>query len=248
MLLRDARLIQVMPDDSAKDVQFIASVNASVRQLQSLRAVEIRVAGHLARSKIAWKLAGYQHALLHRVVALFDATSVGLNEKSALGAILAARAVMETVALLVHVSHRTAQMVRDEDLAGLDALAQRGTFATRDKDFLRKHPEYEAATVLKSVDHVEKKVKGFRSHYDALSERCHPNGMGHNFLFSELDHSDGTLRFTGEHNPALNRGHVLAAIGCVAMVEPEVTALDGHVLAVAELQHRINPVPGDGAS
>ena len=37
-----------------------------------LRAVEINVSGKFLRSKIAWKLATYQHALLHRLVALMN--------------------------------------------------------------------------------------------------------------------------------------------------------------------------------
>jgi len=41
----------------------------ALRPLNGLRAVEINVSGKFARSKIAWKLATYQHILLHRLIA-----------------------------------------------------------------------------------------------------------------------------------------------------------------------------------
>jgi hypothetical protein len=45
-----------------------------------LRAVEINVSGKFLRSKIAWKLATYQHVLLHRLVALMDGAAVACHK------------------------------------------------------------------------------------------------------------------------------------------------------------------------
>jgi hypothetical protein len=44
------------------DKQTIEQLNQSLDRLNGLRAVKINVAGHFARSKIAWKLATWQHA------------------------------------------------------------------------------------------------------------------------------------------------------------------------------------------
>jgi len=54
------------------DKTLIGGLNASVVRLSGLRAVEINVSGKFVRSKIAWKLATYQHVLLHRLIALID--------------------------------------------------------------------------------------------------------------------------------------------------------------------------------
>jgi hypothetical protein len=54
------------------DKKLVGELNAALDRLSGLRAVEINVSGKFARSKIAWKLATYQHALLHRLVALMD--------------------------------------------------------------------------------------------------------------------------------------------------------------------------------
>src|SRR5260370_39878600 len=74
------------------DKALVAELNASLDRLNCRRAVEINVSGPFARSKIAWKLSVYQHALLHRIVALMDGTAVALNNRCLLSAVLSARA------------------------------------------------------------------------------------------------------------------------------------------------------------
>src|SRR5262245_11537298 len=74
------------------DKKLVSRLNASLDRLSGLRAVEINVSGKFLRSKIAWKLATYQHALLHRLVALMDGASVAWNNRCTLSAMLSARA------------------------------------------------------------------------------------------------------------------------------------------------------------
>jgi hypothetical protein len=50
------------------------------------------VFGKFRRSKIAWKVASYQHVLLHRIVALMDGAAVAWNSRSTLSCMLSARA------------------------------------------------------------------------------------------------------------------------------------------------------------
>src|SRR5665213_428999 len=84
----------------AKERAAFATWNACIARLNEARAVEINLSGPFLKSKIAWKLATYQHALLHRIVALMDATNIAWNARSTLGAMLAARSLMETIALM----------------------------------------------------------------------------------------------------------------------------------------------------
>lgn len=119
----------------------MADINASLDRLNGLRAVEINVAEHFARSKIAWKLATYQHALLHRIVALMDGTAVAWNNRCTLSAILSARALMETIAVMDAFENGVANLLAGKDLSGLDDLAQQGIFASRDPDWLNQQPE-----------------------------------------------------------------------------------------------------------
>jgi hypothetical protein len=169
--------------------------NASLVHLDGMRAIEINVAGPFLRSKIAWKLVTYQHALLHRVIALMDGVGVAWNARSTLAAILAARAFMETFAIMDAFEDRVSRLLDQEDLGGLDSLAQNGIFASRDAEWLAEFPETKAINAVTFVDRFNKRVEGFRAHYDRLSERCHPNSAGHNFMFSKLDRETGSVTY-----------------------------------------------------
>jgi hypothetical protein len=166
------------------DKDLVGDLNNSLERLNGLRAVEINVSGKFARSKIAWKLVTYQHVLLHRLVALMDGAAVAWNGHRTLSAILSARALMETFAVLAEFERRVERLLKAEDLGELDALAQQGIFASRDPDWIKDNPGTAATSVLTYIDKFDKRIEGFRGHYDRLSERCHPNSLGHNFMFS----------------------------------------------------------------
>jgi hypothetical protein len=97
---------------------------------------------------------------------------------------LAARALMETLAVMAEFENPVGQCLARDGLGGLDALAQQGIFASCDPGWTKEFPETKAVNVLSYIDKFDKRVKGFRGHYDMLSERCHPNSLGHNFMFS----------------------------------------------------------------
>jgi hypothetical protein len=226
------------------DKNLVGDLNASLARLSGLRAVEINVSGKFADSKIAWKLATYQHVLLHRLVALMDGAAVAWNSRSTLSAMLSARALMETFAVMAEFERRVERLLKAEDLSGLDALAQSGIFASRDPDWIKDNPETAATSVLTYIDKFDKRVEGFRGHYDRLSERCHPNSLGHNFMFSTLDHADGTVRFCDEREPARNGDMILAALVPLQLAESISARLDELIEKVSDLHHRIAPVGG----
>ncbi|HMA70875.1 MAG TPA: hypothetical protein VKP67_05215 [Xanthobacteraceae bacterium] len=224
------------------DKALIAKLNASLDRLDACRAIEINVSGHFARSKIAWKLAVYQHGLLHRMVALMDGTAVAWNNRCTLSAILSARALMETFAVMAAFADRVADSFAAKDLGALDALAQQGTFASRDWEWINEFPETKAVNVLTYIERVDKRAPGFRGHYDILSERCHPNSLGHNFLFSKLDRSDGSVRFFDEREPGRNGQMILAALAVFPLVESIMTRLDDLIPKISDFHHRVAPV------
>jgi hypothetical protein len=226
------------------DKKLVAELNASLDRLNGLRALEINVAGPFARSKISWKLAAYQHGLLHRIVALMDGAAVAWNNRCTLSAILSARALMETIAVMADFEDRVAGLLSKEDLGGLDAFAQQGTFANRDPKWIDEFPESKAVNVLTHVDKFDKRAPGFRGHYDILSERCHPNSLGHNFMFSTLDRSDGSIRYCDEREPGRNGQMILAALAPLPLIETMMIRLDDLILKVSDLHHRASLVGG----
>lgn len=163
------------------DKKTVADLNASLASLSVLRAVKINVSGPFARSKIAWKLATYQHVLLHRVIALVDGLAIAWNNGNILSASLCARALMETIAVMAEFESRVARFFGQEDLGALDALAQQGIFATRDQEMTKKSSDIKAVNVQTFIDKFDKTMPGFKGHYDLLSECGHPNAAAHNF-------------------------------------------------------------------
>jgi hypothetical protein len=104
---------------------------------------------------------------------------------------------METFAVMAVFADRVADSFAAKDLVALDALAQQGTFASRDPEWVKEAPDTKAINVQTYIDRFDKQAEGFRGHYDTLSERCHPNSLGHNFMFSKLDRTDASVRFFG---------------------------------------------------
>jgi hypothetical protein len=230
-----------LPEDERAHVD---ELNASVARLNEMRAVEINISGPFAKSKIAWKLAAFQHALLHRIVALMDGTALAWNHRATLAAMLCARSLMETVALMSSFERSAADLLEQEDLGGLDGLGQHGIFAGRDPEWIKDRPELEARNVLTYIDRFDRIATGFRNHYDRLSERCHPNSFGHHFMFAILDRELGSITYTDESAPEMNAQMVLASVTVLNLVENMVKRLDDVIAKVADLQHRISPVGG----
>jgi hypothetical protein len=229
------------------DKKLVGELNTSLDRLNGLRALEINVSGKFLRSKIAWKLATYQHVLLHRLVALMDGAAVAWNNRCTLSAMLSARALMETFAVMAEFERRVAHLLKEENLGGLDAVAQNGIFASRDPDWIKDNPDTQAVSVLTYIDKFDKRVEGFCGHYDRLSERCHPNSLGHNFMFAELDRTDGTVRFCDERVPTRNGELIMGALAPLPLVESIMARLDELIEKVSDLHHRVAPVGGAAA-
>jgi hypothetical protein len=219
----------------------VDELNASVERLSVCVRSKSTSPGNFERSKIAWNLATYQHVLLHRLVALFDGVAVAWNSRCTLSAILSARALMETFAVMTELERRVTLLLKEENLGALPALAQNGIGASRDKDWIKEAPEMVASNVLAYIDRLDKRVPGFRGHYDRLSERCHPNALGHTFMFSKLDRTDGTVRFCDEREPERNGQMILAALAPNPLVEPLLARLDELIEKVSDLHHRLAP-------
>jgi hypothetical protein len=66
------------------------------------------------------------------MIALVDGTAIAFNNCCCtLSAMLSARAAMETFAVLADLETRVSNLLSAEDLGGLDAIAQKGIFASR---------------------------------------------------------------------------------------------------------------------
>ncbi|HAH65616.1 MAG TPA: hypothetical protein DCL72_09120, partial [Rhizobiales bacterium] len=177
----------------------IGMVNDVLERLTARRVERIVIDGPLAKSKIAWKVATYAEALLYRVVALANGCAVNWNRNDALVSVLAARALVETVAVLMDLDRRLEDLLDKEDLAGINALIMNRSFSTRDEDWLKNYPDAKAVNVLTIIEGVDENhdLEGMLSGYHAsLSELCHPNRDGHLGLFGTLDTKTGETTYS----------------------------------------------------
>ena len=147
-LLKAPTLLERLDGLTDTQIETLTEANTAIHELNGLRAVQINVAGHFARSKIAWMLAGYQHMLLHRIVSIFDGAALAWNHRSPVAAMLCSRAMMETIAVFYALGQDVKKHLDVSDLESLMALATRGTFASRDKEWLAQSPETQAINAL----------------------------------------------------------------------------------------------------
>jgi hypothetical protein len=160
----------VLGSDELEDVK---EADEALRRLAARRRSEVTVAGPLAQSKQAWKVAVYQQSILYRVVMLAEGAVSTWNDGNILTSILAARALIETVAVVYEFTHQLKAYISASDLVGLSKFTTSMIFATRDEKFLAEHSDLRSRSVLTYIDKLDAGgLKGVRKHYDSMSERC----------------------------------------------------------------------------
>jgi hypothetical protein len=156
---------------------------------------------------------------------------------------LAARALFETVVLVEDFNSKIDAFLKAQDIERINQLLDNQIFATRDVEWLAKHPESQSINVLTLIDKFDKRTfPGARAHYDSLSERCHPNSRGHFGMFASLDRTNGTVTFSDGKNTKADQIAIMPAVMLLGLLERTMGSLDQAVTAVGAFQHRVNPV------
>jgi hypothetical protein len=242
-------------DAVADDWQKIEKLNRILNRLAQRKKTAIVPDGALKESKVAWKLATFCQAALHRVVMLADGCTREWNCQNFLCAIVIARAAMESAALFLDFEDRILAMCDASDLAGIDKLLMHVTHATRLEHWLADYPaamqtELKAINVLTMIDRLDKnKLEGARRFYDYLSEMCHPNSLGQYLAFATLDKTTAVETFSDL--AGLNRGMfscVVGALYMVAAIDDALTRLEllePRIVALNKAPSGRDPTPND---
>jgi hypothetical protein len=194
MMLIDEKLV---PEGERSD---LAQINSGLEVIAAQRLDSIDPLDEpYCESKIAWNVAVFSNAMVHRFTSLAESVALSWNNSHMLSAVLNARAMSETVAIYWEFSQQFSKVSKTLDFEAINKLAMNYLFSTRDEELLKDAPELKARQVLNAIDLVDKTlIAGFRSHYDRLSEFCHPNSMRHRGLFSTLDKTSGITAFGGK--------------------------------------------------
>ena len=224
------------------DADEIRQFNAALDRLQARRLTEISVSGPFLKSMLAWKIATYQQPVLYRVVMLASGCAANWNARNLLCAYLAARAIIETVAVFWMFEVDLRELIEKEDVGGIDALITNRTFSTRDVELVEAYPDTKAINILTLIDKLEKQgLPGVRQHYDFLSERCHPNSFGQQHFFSSLDRETRVERYSDLNDLQKHFDFIFAGATLIQMVEVCMDRLDTAIIKVLELQNRPTP-------
>jgi hypothetical protein len=240
---RAAHQFSIPPELHAEFGETLVSVNDALARLFAKRRAEIAVTGSLARSKIAWKIETFSEAMLYRLVNLGEGAALGWNDDNALCAMLSARAIVETFAVLLDFEHQLKVLLASKDIDAINALAMNRAFGSRDPDWIKDSPELQAVNVLTLIDKMDGQLlPGARRHYDRLSERCHPNAFGQHQMFTTTDYETGTVTF----NSRKSRRDISAIVCGIMLLDLSDAVFDrlGKLTEeVAELHHQLHPVP-----
>jgi hypothetical protein len=223
-------------DKSIENWDDIQRYNACLDRLLARRVQCVKPEGVFARSKLAWKCALLQQSLLYRTTALASGCAASWNERNVLCSMLAARALIETIALTYEAGFDLQSVVAAQEPDAINRFLNEHLFATRNQDLIASGHAHSARYVLTLIDKFGKTIPGMREHYEFMSEWCHPNASGAFFTFGDLNKSTGEVKFAEMTDKVKGiQGHIVASFHLIQFMEPTLDRLDAAIKAIAEI-------------
>lgn len=217
-------------------------INRAISDLHSLKIDEMHVDGDLAKSKIAWKIKKLSQSFVHRLCELSDSCYLTWASHHHVSSLILARAIIETCALLWDIEEKIAQHLATADLEDLNKIVMQRTFSTRIKEMVGTSDEYKAINILSLIQKHDKKIPGFLSAYENLSEAAHPNYFGVSQAYGNLNTQDGSVVFGEARFLKAMFSSISCAYAAIAVSCDTLHRLEEDITKVARLQHRMNPV------
>ena len=231
--------IELFPfaDLSDRERETLEQANETLRGFRAQRIEFLAVEGIYLQSKLAWKVAQYRHAVVYRLVALAETLAATWNAQNLVGCSLAARALIETAALLYDLAEALKRYADQRDIFAIDTLMTSRALATRDKAFLTEFPDAAATNIITLIDKMERrKIKGVRAVYDQLSEVCHPNYSGLVGFFGSFDPETFETRFSATLEFWTNKDALLGTMALYTGLRFRLAQLERLENEIADLQ------------
>jgi hypothetical protein len=99
-----------------------------------------------------------------------------------------------------------------------------------------------AKSILTILEHSDKIIPGIFDHYKFLSERCHPNGLGHYQLFGVRDRKTNIMAYSDYNQSEMHLDCVLAGAMLIDFAEPCMDRLDAAIIRVSDLHNSVAPI------
>jgi hypothetical protein len=147
---------------------------------KALRRDKIEPLGKCLACKPVFELEYFRQAVLYRFIELAEATFVLLEVGNCLGAVVTVRSLQETFSVMWYLNEKCMYVVKKKDLTHFTEQLNRLMLGWKDDDLFPQPVQ-----ILNLIDKVDKRVSGYRKHYDSLSEYVHPNWKGTMGLFAK---------------------------------------------------------------
>lgn len=198
--------------------QFTCDLEDASERLRLLREnlpVQVSIAALGVAEKLPWKILTLRESLLWRIEELGRVGLESVKSNNAIAAVVLARALLETVALLWEV-HRLFDASRDVRGDEMTTLVDRMLLGSYQDDALPK-----PIRVGKFIDALNVKFPGVRRKYDEMSELAHPNFRGVHGSHARID-KERFMTFYGRDNQAFQsslRDTANIMVACLATAE-----------------------------
>ena len=161
---------------------------------------KLELGGLYARNPVAhkWKV-GFRCMTLRELVAwrFVDLLKQGLflvESKHILGARILFRSSLETLAFLIHINQKMANVVKTgSGFHEFSDTTSRLLLGSRDES-----TRLSAINIISVLEKCERKYKGIMKLYNSLSESAHPNWQGVSLGYCETDY-DNFVSYFGNH-------------------------------------------------
>jgi hypothetical protein len=218
------------------DRESLKGCNEALAGLRQRKVKAVLREGDAGRSKGVWLIRGLQQILLYRVVMLTEGCAMAWNGRNPLAALLCARAMFETAAVLWDLQSQFAKMIERKHFSAIYNLARLHAHGTRLEEWITEHTGTKAFNALTLIDKMDAELKVAREIYDHLSEFCHPNYCGHHLIFSSLDTTNATLTLGDDIWETRNLlSTLIAALTFVNFVDDWLTRIDEQMPAILAL-------------
>lgn len=232
---------------TGEDWSRISVFNDVLQRLADRRVGAVHVEGVFLRSKIAWKIGNYQQVILRRTVMLAEGCAAMWNAGNSIGALLCARALMETAAVFLDFRNQLRRLSGVADVDGIEALVANRTFGHKREGWPREEDEKAAVNVITMVGKLDKLMPSASSTYGLLSEFCHPNYLGVVGLFAVLNEDTGSIDFLDSKHATHDLfSLVFLPFMLIRLVESALDDVDGMLDEIAALHEAHVAVDRDG--
>jgi hypothetical protein len=206
---------------------------------------------HVPDAKVLWKVLVLYQCVIRRTLELVDGVEQAWTNRQYLSATVLARVLVETAAFIWDVTAGLEARIGAGDLDAVDDLIVKRSFGSRMKSWHQVGlPQSEQVlTLIDRMDRDMQRRSGLvdspkamiRAHYDLLSEFAHPNWLGVECLYGQMDRDVMTCRFGEPHDEERQRLSRFLAISmnAVPAIEACLRNLDQLAGPLWELNRRV---------